>query len=46
MQDLVPLAGFEPAIYGLEDRCLIHLATEAEANEATFSPSILLCPLS
>ena len=25
----VPLAGVEPAIPGLEDRCLIHLATEA-----------------
>ncbi len=26
---LVPLAGVEPAISGLEDRRLIHLATEA-----------------
>ena len=29
----VPLTGVEPAILGLEDRCLIHWATEARIRE-------------
>lgn len=35
----VPSAGFEPAIVGLEVRCLIHLATRASEPPVGFEPT-------